>query len=162
MKRLIALPLLCAAPSVRAQALVDPAAIDSAVAAFTGAEQGLPGGAAAPVDRRLRLAACPVPLALDWYGVRRETVTVSCRAAGGWRLFVPLSGAGGPAAAPAIIRGDAVTISASGDGFAVSQPGEALEAGAIGAWIKVRGSAAGSQPLRARVIRPGLVGIALP
>lgn len=162
MKRLLALPLLCAAVPVFAQTLADPAAIDSAVTAFTGAAPGTPGGAAAPVDRRLRLIACPLPLVLDWYGARRDTVSVSCSAGAGWRLYVPLSGAGGGNAPPAIARGDAVTISASGEGFAVSQPGEAMEAGAVGAWIKVRSTAAGSQPLRARVIRPGLVGIALP
>ena len=61
-----------------------------------------------------------------------------------------------------MLRGDAVTISLGGEGFAVSQPGEALEAGPVGGWIKVRPLAAGSPPLRARIIRPGLVGIDLP
>lgn len=162
MKRLFALPLLCAALPAATQSLADPAAIDLAVAAFTGAAQGMPGGAAAPVDRRLRLTACPAPLALDWYGALRDTVVVACPAAGGWRLYVPLSGGGRVAEPPAIARGDAVTISASGEGFAISQPGEALEAGPVGAWIKVRSTIAGAQPLRARVIRPGLVGIVLP
>ena len=45
----LALPLLAAAP------FADPAAIDMAVAAFTGAEAGAPGGATVPADRRLRL-----------------------------------------------------------------------------------------------------------
>jgi hypothetical protein len=30
-----------------------------------------------PVDRRLRLAACTAPLALGWYGARRDMVEVA-------------------------------------------------------------------------------------
>ena len=55
-----------------------------------------------------------------------------------------------------------MTISVSGAGFAVSQPGEALESGAVGAWIKVRGPGQNAAVLRARVLRPGLVGMELP
>ena len=68
-------------------------------------------------------------------------------------------------AAPVIARGDAVTIAVSGQGFSVSQPGEALEAGAVGAWIKVRTVQTGrsqGDAMRAQVIRPGLVGVPLP
>ena len=161
MKRLLAL-LLCAASPALAQSITNPAAIDAAVADFTGTPLGVPGGAALPVDRRLRLAACASPLALGWYGSRQDAVLVQCTTAG-WRLYVALKAdPAGPAAAPAIMRGDAVTISLGGEGFAVSQPGEALEAGPVGGWIRVRTLAAGSQPLRARVVRPGLVGIELP
>ncbi|MBN8485899.1 MAG: flagella basal body P-ring formation protein FlgA, partial [Sphingomonadales bacterium] len=114
------------------------------------------------VDRRLRLAPCRAPLALGWYGPRRDTVEVSCPVAGGWRLYVPLAGVAQSAAAPLVARGDAVTITVSGEGFAVSQPGEALEAGGEGEWIKVRGVNPKAPVLRARVLRPGLVGIDLP
>ncbi|MEY4720681.1 MAG: hypothetical protein RIQ46_406, partial [Pseudomonadota bacterium] len=69
---------------------------------------------------------------------------------------------GGAAAAPAINRGDAVTIAVAGEGFAVSQPGEALEGGPVGTWIRVRGLSAKAQPMRARVVRPGLVEMPLP
>ena len=61
-----------------------------------------------------------------------------------------------------IVRGDAVTVRVSGDGFAVSQSGEALESGPLGAWIKVRGTAPDAPVLRAKVLRPGLVGMELP
>ena len=44
----------------------------------------------------------------------------------------------------------------TGDGFSVSQPAEALESGAVGAWIKVR-TQAKADPVQARVVRPGLV-----
>ena len=149
--------------TARAGAVADLAAIDSAVERFTGAPIGVPGGAAAPVDRRLRLNPCAANLSLGWYGARRDAVEISCPVAGGWRLFVPVAGSGsGAEAAPAVLRGDAVTISVSGDGFAVSQPGEALESGAPGAWIKVRGLGQGAQVLRGKVLRPGLVGIDLP
>ena len=161
MKRLLALFGLIASPAL-GQGIVDPAAIDRAVADFTGASLGTPGGAALAVDRRLRLAACTVPLTLGLYGQRHDAVLVQCPTAG-WRLYIPLKAdPAAPALAPAIMRGDAVTIALGGEGFAVSQPGEALEAGPVGGWIKVRTLATGGTPLRARVIRPGLVGIDLP
>ena len=161
MKRLLALFGLIASPAL-GQGIVDPAAIDRAVADFTGASLGTPGGAALAVDRRLRLAACTVPLTLGLYGQRHDAVLVQCPTAG-WRLYIPLKAdPAAPAAAPAIMRGDTVTIALGGEGFAVSQPGEALEAGPVGGWIKVRTLATGGTPLRARVIRPGLVGIDLP
>ncbi|MEQ1498605.1 MAG: flagella basal body P-ring formation protein FlgA [Novosphingobium sp.] len=151
-----------AAPAL-AQATADLTAVDRAVAQFTGAAQGQPGGAAMPVDRRLRLAPCRAPLALGWHGLRRERVEVICPMAGGWKLYVPISGSG-PALAQAdvISRGDAVSVIVMGDGFAVSQGGEALESGPIGSWIKVRTQTPGSPVLRAKVLRPGAVGIDLP
>lgn len=146
---LLAAPALASPPA-------DLAAIDRAVAAFAGQT-------APPVDRRLRLAACAVPLALGWYGARRESVQVACPVHGGWRIFVPIAAvAGSGPVAQAITRGDAVSITVSGGGFAVSQPGEALEGGAVGAWIKVRSLNPKAPAMRARVIRPGLVGMDLP
>lgn len=157
-------PLLFAA--ALAASYADLAAIDREVAAFTGADIGSRGGAATPVDRRLRLNPCASPLALSWRMPRRESVIVECPDAGGWRLFVPVVAA--PAeqgAAPAVVRGENVTIAVEGEGFAVSQPGEALDPGAVGAWIRVRtltGGKAGAEPFRARVVRPGLVSVPLP
>ena len=158
MIRYVLAPLALLAAPVHAGALADLAAIDTAVAAFAGAP-------AQPVDRRLRLAACPAPLALARHGARQESVRVECPVAGGWRLFVPMVAAQGmaaEAAAPVVTRGDAISITVSGSGFAVSQPGEALESGAAGAWIRVRTLNPKAQPLRARVIRPGVVGMDLP
>lgn len=159
-----ALLVTLAAGPVSGQAVhADLAAIDRAVVQFTGAAPGTPGGAALPVDRRLRLVPCRVPLVLGWYGTRRDTVEVRCPVPGGWTLYVPLAGSSGPAAAaPVIARGDMVTITVRGDGFAVSQPGEALEPGSEGGWIKVRGLGANAPVLRALVLRPGVVGIDLP
>jgi flagella basal body P-ring formation protein FlgA len=160
MKRLLILTALANASPALAQS-TDLAAIDSEVARFTGSPIGAPGGAARPVDRRLRLRPCPGPLALEWYGLRRETVQVSCPLPGGWRIYVPLTAGSQPErAAPLVAKGDAVTVTVSGTGFAVSQQGEALEGGGAGEWIKVR--LGRGEPLRAQVLRPGAVGIVLP
>lgn len=149
--------ILSAAP------FADLSAIDREVALFTGAPIGSEGGAVLPVDRRLRLRACTAPLALGWRTARRESVVVACSDPGGWRLFVPVrSGSGGGSDVAAIGRGEAVTIAVSGQGFSVSQPGEALDSGPVGGWIRVRTLATKAQPVRARIVRPGLVELPLP
>lgn len=151
------LPLALLACPARAAGFTDPAEIDRAVAQFTGLPIGVPGGAMLPVDRRLRLARCTTPLALSWRGGGHDSVLVQCPDAGGWRLFVAVAGQQGQAdAGPAVARGDAVTIAATGEGFSVSQPGEALDAGPVGAWIRVR-TGPKAEPMRARIVRPGLV-----
>jgi flagella basal body P-ring formation protein FlgA len=155
----LALVFAAAAP------FADLDSIDRQVAQFTGASIGQPGGAGTQVDRRLRLRPCFSPLALAWHGARRDTVVVQCPDAGSWKLFVPVTGgnqASALAEMPAISRGDAVTVAVRGDGFTVSQPGEALEGGPIGAWIKVRTVGAAAKPgasetMRAQIVRPGLV-----
>lgn len=142
-------------------------AVDRQVAEFTGAAIGQTGGAIGPLDRRLRLNPCYSPLALSWRTQQRSSVVVQCPDAGGWRLFVPVKAAAPQQPAlPAVNRGDAVTIAVSGAGFSVSQPGEALDAGPVGAWIRVRAVNGtrrfSNDTLRAQIIRPGLVGIPLP
>lgn len=155
-----ALALLAAA----AAGYADLGTIDSEVAAFTGAGIGESGGAATAVDRRLRLKPCGSPLALSWRTQTRESVVVQCGDPGSWRLFVPVRKADqGPAASPVIARGDAISIAVAGDGFTVAQPGEAMEAGPVGAWIRVRpiNARQGAEPMRAQVVRPGLVTLPL-
>ena len=145
-------------------------AIDQSVAQFTGAAIGQPGGAATPIDRRLRLRPCAAPLGLSWRTPRRESVVVQCEDAGGWRIFVPVQAAQAAAATavaalPAVNRGEVVTIAVTGNGFTVSQPGEALEAGPIGGWIRVRPVRvirAARETMRARIVRPGVVELMLP
>lgn len=159
--------VLLVAPPAFGQAFTDHAAIDAAITGFTGVPTGSPGGAIQPVDRRLRLARCRQSLAIGWHrpagSPRRDTLVVRCPDAEGWRLFVPVGqqAAGSAPNPPLVVRGDALTITVAGPGFAVSQPGEALESGGAGAWIKVR-SAMRSDPMRAKVIRPGLVSLPLP
>lgn len=141
----------------------DLASIDREVAQFTGAAIGTDGGARLPVDRRLKLANCPTPLAFEWYGNGNRTVLVRCPVAGGWRLFVPVSaGQAAAKAGPVIARGEAVSIDVQGTGFTVSRQAEALEAGAVGEWIRVRPLGAKRDAISARVIQPGRVGIDLP
>lgn len=141
-------------------------AIDREVAGFTGAEIGQNGGAATPVDRRLRLRPCGSSLTLSWRTGTHDSVVVQCQDPGSWRLFVPVRKpvqAAGASAEPVITRGDAVSIAVTGEGFTVAQPGEAMEGGAIGAWIRVRAVNAkpGVEPMRAQVVRPGLVSLPL-
>ncbi|QIQ88225.1 MAG: hypothetical protein G9473_11020 [Erythrobacter sp.] len=149
-----------------------PAAIDAAVEAFTGARAGEPGGAIAPADPRLRLAACPAPLETAWHGTARSTVRVECPGAGGWRVFValraaPASHAAAAAAAPLVERGDPVTVMVRGRGFTIQQAGEAMEPGRAGEWIGIRLAGTSSatrpgrraDPVRARILRPGLAEI---
>ena len=163
--------LVLLAAAAASGAFADLDAIDRQVAAFTGAHVGETGGALTPVDRRLRLSACHSGIALSWRTSSQQSVVVQCGDVNGWRLFVPVRRPAPPpvaAARPApnvINRGDAVAIAITGDGFTVSQPGEAMEAGPVGAWIRVRPAAAGnsrSEPMRARIERPGLVTLPLP
>lgn len=173
--RMTLLAATAAAFSIGSAALAadfaDPAVIDRAVVEFTGAAIGAPGGPRLPVDRRLRLNPCDTSLALEWYGRGRETVLVRCPVAGGWRLFVPVEGNGaGPVAAAvsdapaAVARGETVSIAIGGQGFTLSRQGQALEGGAVGDWIRVRPAGAGNRadPIRARIMRPGVVGMDLP
>lgn len=162
--------LAVAAPAAAQTAggYADLAALDRSISAFTGAGIGAPGGASLPVDRRLRLAACSQPLALSWRGFRHDSVMVQCPDPGSWHLFVPVSAVQGVGGTVAVARGEVVTIAVTGDGFSVSQAGEALEAGSVGDWIRVRtikdgGPNSGrADAMRARIIEPGEVEVPLP
>lgn len=135
---LIALALLAAAPAA-GNGFHDLASLDRAVASFTGAPIGQPGGAQAPVDRQLRLATCHQPLAIDRYGT--DAVRVACPAAGGWRIFVPLlieRAAHAEPAAPVVARRDLLRVEAGGAGFRVTRQGEALDEGRVGDSIRVK------------------------
>jgi flagella basal body P-ring formation protein FlgA len=149
--------LMLAASPAAAAPFADPAEIDAAVVRFTGLPLGSPGGPAQGVDRRVKLSACQSPLALGWYGARRDAVLVQCPDTAGWRIFVPVLVTQALGAQPAVLRGEGVSISIAGEGFTVSQPGEALESGAVGAWIRVKSSNSKTDALRAQVVRPGLV-----
>ena len=157
----LALPMLLPLcdPAAEARGMTDPAMIDRAVTEFTGAAIGTPGGARAATDPRLQLAACAGSLAVSWHTAARTAVQVECPGPVSWRIFVAITPAAGSTAAaraaPAVKRGDALTIMVRGRGFSVQQPGEAMQAGAVGDWIEVRTNRKG-EPLRARIVRPGL------
>ncbi|GGB93579.1 hypothetical protein GCM10011494_09990 [Novosphingobium endophyticum] len=160
--------LILIAAAAATGAFADLEAIDRQVAGFTGAPVGAVGGAVTPVDRRLRLQRCGSGLSLSWRTTLHDSVVVQCGDANGWRIFVPVRQAAHVAAAQqpdAIRRGDAISIAISGEGFSVSQPGEALDSGAVGEWINVRPASAArnrADPIRARIVRPGLVAVPLP
>ena len=157
-----------AASPALASGPMDPAAIDRAVMEFTGAAIGQPGGARLPVDRRMRLNACGVPLQLEWFGKNRESVQVLCPDAG-WRIYVAVAQgaqqqqAEEPGAGEVVVsRGETVAIVVEGGGFSLSRQAVALEEGAIGSWIKVRPAQdRKAEPLRAQVVRPGQVAVRL-
>lgn len=154
----LALPVLLPLcnPAAEAREMTDPAMIDRAVTEFTGVATGAPGGARAAADQRLQLAACAGSLAVSWHTAARNVVQVECPGPVSWRIFVAIMPAGETrAAAPAVKRGDALTVMVRGRSFSVQQPGEAMEAGGVGDWIEVRTSRKG-EPLRARIERPGL------
>ncbi len=56
---------LAAQPALVQQKFENLDRIDSLVAMTVGANMGEPGGPMAPVDRRLRLAACPATPSID-------------------------------------------------------------------------------------------------
>jgi flagellar basal body P-ring formation protein FlgA len=164
----LAVTVLPAAALAQAGTFANLSRIDAEVAAFTGAPVGTPCGARHPVDRRLRMAECPGALALDWHGRRADMVRVECPALSGWQLFVPVNAMTGAAAAansparpaaPVVARGQVLTIAVEGRGFSVTQQGEALEAGAVGDWIRVRPEGTrpgrGQDDVRARIENPG-------
>ncbi|MFN4112573.1 MAG: flagella basal body P-ring formation protein FlgA [Sphingomonadaceae bacterium] len=182
MIRLACFPLLAlvpgsAAPLSAQTAHTEPAAIDRVVERFTGSAIGQPGGAREPVDRRLRLSACGQEPVATWHGSPGRTVTVACPGPGGWRVFVNLvvspsrepetglaAGSAGASAVrqlPMIKRGESLTVMVTGRGFAIRRTAEALGSGSVGEWIAVR-TTPGGEPLRARIMQPGLAEIPLP
>ena len=135
--------------------------IDAIVAAFTGKAIGEVGGAAHPVDPRLRLADCPQAPVAEWYGNQQQSVRVHCPISGGWRVFVSVNGAA--RAAPVVNRGDLVQVRIAGAGFSMSTRGEALGTGAVGAAISVRPAyGTRKQTVTAKVLEAGVVGIEVP
>lgn len=142
--------------------------LDSIVATTVGANIGQPGGAVAPVDRRLRLAACPQIPTIE--GPVFGAAVVRCDRLG-WRIRVPLinpNPAGtaqgyGRAAPPQqrtmlIKKGDPVQLVAGDASFSVTRTMIADEDGAIGDMISVRQDK-GSAPVSGRIEPSGVVRI---
>lgn len=125
---------------------------------------GVPGGPAAPIDRRLKLAACPVPVEIDPPAL--GAVALRCPALG-WRIRVPqvrVGGAGPAVAAPVraealVKRGDPVELRAEGRAFSVVGEGVADEDGAAGARIRVKFDRS-RPPVVGQVVDVGVVRIA--
>lgn len=122
--------------------------LDRAAEIFAGARLGEPGGPAAPIDKRLRLAACGESPEFSWRTEARDAIVIRCPDPNSWRIFVQVkaqpaaaltSYAPAPARAePVIRRGDPVTLSAGKSGFAVTADGVALADAAPGARLQVK------------------------
>jgi len=172
-KLLAAFVLMTGAPALAQQQRFENLdRLDSLVAMTVGAGLGQPGGPVAPVDRRLRLAACPeMP---EVTGPAFGAAIVQCKAVG-WRIRVPLQPGGAEAsmgtARPAaygrtatpparkqviIKRGDPVQLVAGGAAFTVSRQMVADEDGAAGDLIRVRNDSK-SDPVLAQVMENGIV-----
>lgn len=166
---LLTLSVLASQPAQAQQKFENLDRIDSLVAMTVGANLGEPGGPMAPVDRRLRLAACPTTPGVD--GPVFGAAIVKCDALG-WRIRVPLvagaaAAASGPVAryAPAaraipkeavVRKGDPVQLMAGNAAFSVSRMMVADEDGAVGETIRVREDKK-SAPILAQVVEMGLV-----
>jgi flagellar basal body P-ring formation protein FlgA len=157
-RRLI-LPALALAAPTAAAPFEDLDRLEARVVAAVGAGIGEPGGPARPIDRRLRLAACPsapmmtMPMA--------GAATITCEALG-WRIHVPLARMAIVEASarakpePVIRKGDQVEVVAMGGAFTVSTIAVAQQDGAPGDRIRLRGDAKAA-PFFAEVDSPGRV-----
>ena len=160
---------LLLSPAVQAQSALPPAQdigeLEQLIVTRLGADIGQPGGPLVPIDRRMRLAACPIGIQVD--PPSAGAVTVRCTTAG-WRLRVPLmrassqtaSGGGDgsrPGFASADIRkGDPVQLVAQGASYSISVDATALEDANIGNRIRVSPASKGGT-LFAEVVDVGRV-----
>jgi flagellar basal body P-ring formation protein FlgA len=105
-------------------------AIDARAADATGAS-------VRPIDRRLKLAACPEALQAD--APTFGAVTVRCVSLG-WRVRVNVEGnTVAAASAPIIIkRGDPVSVNFVAEGFSVTTSGIAESEARLGERVRVR------------------------
>lgn len=139
----------------------NPEALDRAIAGWLAQEGG--GAEAVPVDRRLRLAACPVPVLIE--AGQGGVVMVRC-VAQGWRIRVPLVGESGAEpvaaarvrAATLVERGQQVTAVVQSRGFSVSTAATAMESGGAGDRVRVR-TGPRSAPIVGIVLSDGRVAI---
>ncbi|MCZ4342713.1 flagella basal body P-ring formation protein FlgA [Sphingomonadaceae bacterium G21617-S1] len=162
MRMIVPALLMAAAAPALAQSALPPAQdldqLERMVIATLGVGIGEPGGPMAPIDRRMRLAACPGGIQID--PPSPGAVTVRCTT-NGWRIRVPLtrpgsiassmaanygnggSGNGGYGgqqqglANAAVRKGDPVQLVAQGAAFSISVDATAMEDAAIGGRVRV-------------------------
>lgn len=138
-RRLILACALCSAPAY-AQGFENLDVLQARVVGALGAGIGEPGGPASPLDRRMKLAACPELAVFE--APQLGAVTIRCEPLG-WRIRVPLVRSASIETAavkalPAVRKGDQVELRASGGAFQVSMVAIAEEDGAPGDRIRVR------------------------
>ncbi len=160
--------LLIAAAAAAGPSFQDVAALDRAVAAFTGKPLGAEGGPRTGIDTRLKLQSCPM-VSLSWRTDAHDAVVVSCTGPD-WRLFVPVirpANAPAPTAAaapvrpaavakaePVIRRGDPVTIEAGSPGFSITRDGVAMADAPPGGRLAVKIDGT-TRPVQAVAVSPG-------
>ena len=139
-----------------AQSVEDLDQLDLRVERLTGAAPGQPGGAIAPIDRRLHLVACPQTASIEWSG--SDSLAIRCPAIG-WRLRVGIASSSyGPQPRTElwVHRGDTVEISVEGEDFDVTTTAISLDDGARGQSVRLKLGASGTQS-SATVTGPGSV-----
>jgi len=167
--RRVALPfaLLVLPLPALAQGFENLEMLDNRVAAALGTNIGEPGGATTPIDRRLRLQACPQPVEIG--EPVAGALAVRCVPLG-WRIRVSIVGApqasraaGTPARAqaraePVVRRGDQIELIAIASGFTVSTLAVAEQDGAPGDRIRVR-TERRTAPVIGQVLEDGRVAL---
>ena len=137
--RRLALIAACLPAPALAQAVQDIAALEHRLVVALDAGIGEPGGPLVPIDRRLKLAPCSAPVAIDPPAL--GAVALRCPQLG-WRIRVPLMRAAASVAvakaAPLVRRGDPVEIVAQSESFSVSAQAIAQEDGGAGDRIRVK------------------------
>lgn len=148
---MIVILLSALAASANPGAFQSTETLDRLVEQFAGAPIGMEGGARAPVDKRLKLAACEAPQ-LSWRSAAEDAVVIRCQGPQQWRVFVPVNALPKPVApvvaampAPAVVkpvtiikRGDPVLIEAGSAGFSITREGLAMADAAAGARVLVK------------------------
>jgi flagellar basal body P-ring formation protein FlgA len=156
MNSLHLIALSAAVPSALAaapQVYEDLSVLDARIAATTGIDAGFPGGAAGPMDRRIRLSKCAEPLVIDQ--PLYDAIAVRCLSAG-WRVRVVLlpkqsfPSKSYDANLELIHRGDTVDLVIDGAGFTASTSVIAIDNGAKGETVRVIAKANG-KPIMAVV-----------
>jgi flagella basal body P-ring formation protein FlgA len=148
--RRLAPALLLAASAANAQGFEDIGLLEMRLTGALGASIGEPGGPTRPIDRRLKLAACPQPA--SFAPSELGAATIVCQPLG-WRIRVPLMPASktmqmaAAKAEPIIRKGDQVELTAASSTFSVSTIAVAEQDGAAGDRIRVR-----SDPKKGAVI----------
>lgn len=152
----LSIALAAASPAAAGPAFQSTTMLDTIVAQFTGRGIGEIGGARAPVDARLKLAACAAPQ-LEWRSPTRDAVVVRCMGPE-WRIYVPVNAvpqpkappvvaapapaverpAPAPKVEPVIRRGDPVTVEAGSQGFSITREGIAAGDAAPGARLLIK------------------------
>jgi len=97
------------------------------------------------LDPRVSVPACGDGISIGWREGAGQALLAVC-ASSGWRLVIPLAGAGRMPTAPALVkRGDPVLVQAGGAGFAVRLEGVAESDARAGGRVMVRNARSGER-----------------